>query len=248
MKLFLAGISTTAYSPDNLPVAHPPYVLESYHGIKPWFMEYVNSADCKGFLLDSGAFTFFKSNTTGMDWNQYIEGYIKFINDNKIEHFFELDIDSVIGLPRVEDLRRVLENGTGKQCIPVWHKSRGKEYFLRLIDEYEYVSIGGIASREISRSQLPVLQWFIDQANKKDVKVHLLGYTPRRNILRNFYSCDSSSWTAGVRGGFLDTFQNGRMIQTESGNRLKNGSYYAKEIRKYLLLEWVKYQHYLDTL
>lgn len=248
MKLFLAGISQTAYSEDNLPYARPPYVLESYISIKPWIMEYIKSDHCKEFLLDSGAFTFFKIGKNNQDWDKFIDGYINFINTNKIERFFELDIDSIIGLDRVERLRERLETGTGKQCIPVWHKSRGREYFLKLLDDYKYISIGGIASREIARSQLPVLQWFIDRANARDVKVHLLGYTPRKNHLKNFYSCDSSSWTGGVRGGFIDQFKGGRMVQTDKGMRLKNGPFFAKEIRKFALIEWVKYQHYLDKL
>ena len=56
---------------------------------------------------------------------------IEFINTYKIDKFFELDIDSVVGYEEVLKLRKKLEHLTEKQCIPVWHTSRGKEDFLK---------------------------------------------------------------------------------------------------------------------
>ncbi len=61
--------------------------------------------------------------------------------------FFELDIDRIVGLEKVEEFRRRIESKTGKQSIPVWHSNRGWQYFVNMCKEYNYVSIGGIAKR-----------------------------------------------------------------------------------------------------
>lgn len=101
-------------------------------------------------MIDSGAFSFVQSGKH-VDWDEYVANYINYINENKIKLFFELDIDKLIGYERVKEIRRKIERGTTKQVIPVWHKRLGKEEFLKMCDEYNYVAIGGIVSKEISK-------------------------------------------------------------------------------------------------
>ena len=48
----------------------------------------------------------------------------------------------------------------------VWHKSRGKDYWLKMIKEYDYVAIGGIVTKEIKPSEYKYFHWFIRQATK----------------------------------------------------------------------------------
>ena len=55
------------------------------------------------FLLDSGAFTFM-SGAEKVDFDAYVEEYAKLRLKWNIKHFFELDIDSVVGLKKVERL------------------------------------------------------------------------------------------------------------------------------------------------
>lgn len=113
-------------------------------------------------MLDSGAFSYINSkNTNNVNWDEYIESYAEFINNHNIKLFMELDIDSVVGIKEVERLRNKLERLTNKQCIPVWHKSRGKDYWLKMIKEYDYVAIGGIVTKEIKPSEYKYFHWFI---------------------------------------------------------------------------------------
>lgn len=129
MRLFLAGENgkyriIEEVADMNLRL----YILESFYEVRsnkravdmlPYYGDY---------LLDSGAFTFMSSGGHE-DWDSYIERYADFINSNGIEKFFELDIDSIVGYERVKEYRRRLERLTGRQCIPVWHISRGKEEY-----------------------------------------------------------------------------------------------------------------------
>lgn len=90
-------------------------------------------------ILDSGAFSAFSGKNNGLDWDSYIRKYADFILKNNIQKFFELDIDVVVGLRKVEYYRRYLEDKTGRKPIPVWHASRKRDYFLRMCEEYPYV-------------------------------------------------------------------------------------------------------------
>lgn len=90
-------------------------VLESYYYLRKneEFMALVHHFG--SFLLDSGAFTFMSGSHKGeIDWDKYVEDYAAFINRHDVKLFFELDIDSVVGLAEVERLRAKLEMLTAK--------------------------------------------------------------------------------------------------------------------------------------
>jgi hypothetical protein len=218
------------------------YVLESFYYMEDWKVPYIQNY--WHFLLDSGAFTFMNNVKTKVDWDEYLTKYIKFINKYDIELFFELDIDNIVGIKEVERLRKRLEKETGKQSIPVWHKSRGKAYWLKMIEDYSYVAIGGIVTQEIKRNEYPIFTWLLNEARKSDCKVHGLGFTNTKGIQKYpFYSVDSTAWTYGNRGGFLYYFDGKEMIKKDApkGYRLK-----SKAVAIHNFKEWVKFQKYAE--
>lgn len=196
------------------------------------------------FLLDSGAFTFIQGKTS-VNWDEYTEEYADWINAYNIQHFFELDIDNIVGLKKVEQLRSRLEQLTGKQPIPVWHKSRGKDYFITTCKDYKYVALGGIAIKEIPKYlHEKIFPWFITKAHENGAKIHGLGYTSVEGLHRyHFDSVDSTAWLHGNRGGYLYQFNNKTglfsKIQTPKGTRLK-----GQEAALYNFNEWIKFQQY----
>lgn len=196
------------------------------------------------FLLDSGAFTFMTSQKNpSIDWDDYVERYADFINRNKVDLFFELDIDSIVGIKEVERLRAKLERLTGKQSIPVWHKSRGKEYFLRMCREYNYVSLGGIVSREFVPSEYKYFPWFINIAHEHGAKIHGLGFTNLKGLTKyHFDSVDSTSWTSGNRFGSVFYFDGRTMtkVDRKENERMIN----TRELAIHNFNEWVKFQKY----
>lgn len=197
-----------------------------------------------GFLLDSGAFTFIQGNGS-VDWDRYTEEYAEWINTYHIDLFFELDIDSIVGLQKVERLRAKLELLTGKQPIPVWHKNRGKDYFLGMVKDYPYIALGGIAIKEIPRNIFEKsFPWFINKAHEAGAKIHGLGYTSIEGIHKyHFDSVDSTAWLYGNRGGYLYKFNpsTGDMgkIEAPAGHRLK-----SQDAARWNFNEWVKFQEY----
>ena len=200
------------------------------------------------FLLDSGAFTLFTNKSKGNNivWEEYVDRYADFIVRNKVERFFELDIDMLIGHDRVAALRRRLERKAGRPCIPVWHKFRGREAFIRMCDEYKYVAIGGIVSREIVPAEYRFFPWFINEAHRRKAKIHGLGFTNIRLLPRyHFDSVDSTTWTTGNRFGAVYYF-NGHTIKKRlkgEGQRLKD----SRAVAVNNFNEWVKFQQYAET-
>ena len=98
------------------------YRLESFYYItkkdEPLIHKY------KGFLLDSGAFTFMSNSKSRTDWDEYVERYADFINRHDIKHFFELDIDVLVGINEVERLIKL------EKHKKVFMACLGKDYVM----------------------------------------------------------------------------------------------------------------------
>lgn len=222
-------------------------ILESFYYLRKneKFMTLVKHFG--SFLLDSGAFTFMSgSHKGGINWDEYVEEYAAFINRWNVQLFFELDIDSVVGLTEVERLREKLEALTGKKPIPVWHRNRGKEYFIKMCENYPYVALGGIVTKEIDRKKYETaFPWFIKTAHDHKCKIHGLGYTTVANLKKyHFDSVDSTAWLYGNRGGYLYKFnpRTGLLEQLgKEGCRLKSREGAVNNFN-----EWVKFGKYAE--
>ena len=247
MKVHLAGVmpwrSEGIYDP--IIAEHKPYILESFY--------YVNEITTRqipnfgSFMLDSGAFTFLQNRQSGnILWEDYVERYAHYINENKVKLYFELDIDGVVGYPAVLDLRKRLEGLTGTQSIPVWHKSRGIQEFKKMCHEYPYVAIGGYVIKELSQSDLDYFPIMIDYAHKCGAKIHCLGYTKLKNLRNHhFDSVDSTTWTSGNRFGYYYKFDGKTIVRFDKpeGYRIAD----AKHCAVHNFIEWLKFQKWADT-
>lgn len=242
MKMCLAA-TCNVYDSTKPILTQIPYVLESFYYIKDFQIPLIKSADL--FLLDSGAFTFMNTIKGNVNWNEYVRKYIDFINKNDVKHYFELDIDKIVGYDKVKQIRRQLEEETGKQCIPVWHKSRGIDEYKKMLSEYEYIAIGGFAIKDIKPQEYPLIKRIVRYAYDSGVKVHGLGYTHQDVLDYAFYSCDSSSWNTCKRFGKIYKFDGEKIVcinPKNTGTRRDR----QQEIESIVLKEWIKYQKYLS--
>ena len=218
-------------------------ILESFCYVDDWSKWAIPRLS--NYMLDSGAFTFMRNSHSAPDWDEYLDSYIDFINKNDVKLFFELDIDSVVGYDCVLRFRKRLEEGTGKKSIPVWHFPRGKDEFLRMCEEYEYVAIGGLVpgNKEYSSKYWKYFPWYIKTAHEHNARIHALGFT-NLNALKKYHfdSVDSSSWTAGSRFGTVYKFdgQTIRAYQKKQGQRVEA----IRELAVSNFGEWLKFQQY----
>lgn len=248
MKIFLAGTNAEIKHKDILKTS--PYLLESFYYYKPWQDEIRET--CKAFMLDSGAFTFF-SNGKELDWNDYLKMYAEFIVSNDIELFYELDIDDIVGYENVLKMREKLETLTNRRPIPVWHINRGKDEYINMCKQYDYVAIGGLVGVERRSKRQQSLEknfpWFIKTAHANGAKVHALGFTKVQMLEQyHFDSVDSTRWNC-ARFGRVEYFD-GKTIRSidrrKDGKRLVDKTQ-GRDIIKITLEEWVKYQKYAET-
>lgn len=225
---------------------HKPYILESFYyanedteRLLPLFGD---------FMLDSGAFTFMQDKSSHCDWNEYVERYADFVKRNKIKKYFELDIDSVVGYPKVLEFRKRLEKMVGWPCIPVWHKNRGKDEFVSMVEKYDYAALGGIAGATIQERNRyrKFFPWFIKIAHQHNCKIHGLGFTSLEGLKNcHFDSVDSTAWTTGNRFGYIYHFDGETMQKTDSPEGHRIGDPRKAALINYV--EWVKFQKYAEV-
>ena len=223
-----------------------PCVLESYYYLRGdrgdrYMREFKSRYE--SFMLDSGTFTFLNSQQdTKIDFDNYLDRYIAFINRHDIDLFFELDIDHIVGIQEVERMRAKLEKETGKKCIPVWHRSRGLDYWKRMISEYKYVAIGGMVNKEIKKKEYDIFIPLLKMAREKGCKVHGLGFTPTKdmNTRYKFDSADSNSWQFGNISGLLYRYADGAITHLkEKGRSLR-----SREAAAHNFYQWYLYATY----
>lgn len=266
MRLFLAGLENgdgyktiKDYGKD---IQKPKYILTSYYylhkmgeGKKGEYMSWC-CENPEYFLLDSGAFTFMNSSKFKKEFNmtefmKYVDAYIEFINKFDVKYFIEMDIDTVIGYQKVKEITKYIEDRTGKKSIPVFHNTtRTKEDLDEMISKYDYIAISGISGTR-SRKVYDKLKRLVKYANSKGVRCHGLAYTGSEATKTiPFFSADSSSWSASIRFATITKFNplTGKFIKLEKSKgrgRLKIED--RKRVVLNSIVEWTKYQAYLDT-
>lgn len=245
MNIFLAGHMGIDCPQEYLDY-NSKFVLQTFYDCIRWNeqrqKEVINSPNI--FFLDSGAFTFMNSGKK-VDWKQYIDKYISFINRYDIKYFFELDLDTVIGVQQTKKLTAYLEKQTGKQCIPVFHACRGLARWREMCKEYKYVAIGASGLTEECRwvKNDKLLKQMVDIAHGYGAKVHGLGYTRLSNLNDTkipFDSVDSSACLSGGRFATVYKFTGSRLISKSIKGRSKG----YKELNRHNIQEWIKMQNY----
>lgn len=222
-------------------VASRVNLLESFYYIAEWQTR--NLHRFKSFMLDSGAYSFAYGAKVEVNMTEYFDQYKRYVKENDVELFFELDIDELVGYEKVLEYRRELEKFVGRRCIPVWHINRGKDEWLRMCDEYDYVAIGGIADKG-RKSIEKYIPWFTREAHKRGTKVHGLGYTSLTNLPRmGFDSVDSSAWLYGNRGAYVYIWdgQTMRKKDVPKGKRMD-----GRKVARHNFMEWVKMAESLE--
>jgi len=242
MNVHIAAVIEYTYGPQLMQEVPNPKILQSFYYYREEHKEMLPL--CGSFMMDSGAFTYMYTAKKECDFNAYVDDYIRCINDTGTELFFEMDVDSVIGYKAVRELRRRLEKGVQRPCIPVWHSGRGKQDFIEMCKDYPYVAMGGIDGNRWGRYEL--LPWFIDTAHSYGTKIHGLGFTsiPRLKYC-HFDSVDSSSWLAAPQYGILYNFE-GENFRLERSSRKRRLRFSYESVR-HNYVEWCRFSKWAET-
>lgn len=190
-------------------------------------------------LIDSGAFSIFNNPSKLKNYSDYVKSYKQFIkkDDEIIQGYFEFDVGKFIDYEEVKNIRDDLFEVSDK-IIPVWHNYLGVSEFKNMCNEYDYIGIGGIASKEIKVEQtIPLIKYAI----KNNVKLHMLGMT-RQGLLNKypFYSCDSTNWIT-ARFGRIFLFKNNK-----SYSKRLDSKYCSENRKKIDYLCYVNFKKFQD--
>ena len=250
MIVYLAGFKTIENTWNKS--TEDIYLLSSFWEHKTGkYGEYVSQ---KKHILDSGAFSAINDKTgkyKNFDWDSYVKKYIEFIKHTNQKLFFELDIDCVVGLKKVEYYRKQIEDAIGIAPIVCWHSNRGADYWIKCCEEYPYVALGTTtasgAGKKI-RANPKILHWFINHAHKNNAKIHGLGFTstPMLKELR-FDSVDSTTWNVGGKFGKICQFSDDwTECRQNRPKHLNNHRAKTKELNLYNFEQWVRFQKYAE--
>lgn len=205
------------------------------------------------FMLDSGAFTFImdksskrlKETQNAAGLRDYTERYIEYVRDNSVQHFFEMDVDSVFGYGLVKKLRNRIEAAVGRQSIPVYHMSRGIDEWRAMCKDYQYIALG-IAGKDVRANDINAFRAFVNDAHASGCKVHGLGITGMRALsMVPFDSVDSSSWTTGNQYSTVYMFD-GRHVRPNNsavkGRRIKD----HRLLAEHNLTQWIRFSNAVE--
>ena len=187
MRLFFAGAEQKEYI-EVLRNAHARNILQSYFYLgKKAPIDWVEM-----LLIDSGGYTARKHNKP-ID----VKLYAEYLNTHNPILAFNLDTN---------DLQETLDNQAylcsvvkNTKIIPIYHASdwmNGDEYLLdQFVKEFDYIALGGTAGMPITETQQIEFYKSVFRVTQNRVKVHGLGCTARRLLMRfPFYSVDSTHW------------------------------------------------------
>ena len=138
-------------------------------------------------FVDSGAY----SVSTGKKKIKHTD-YIDFIKRAKPDLYASLD---VIGDPKASKINLLKEVKAGLNPIPTYHQGEPIELLEYYIDNFSYISLGGMVGTSSNK-----LKIFLDKAWSKiakkrmDIKIHAFGNLG--NLLKDypFYSADGTHW------------------------------------------------------
>ena len=165
-----------------------------------------------GAFADSGAFSAFAAGAT-ID----LDAYAAWLKQHGERFAVYANLD-VIGNPQATwDNQRRLED-RGLTPLPVFHTGESFDWLERYCETYPYIALGGMVPY-VGRTGL--LRWILKcfQIAGERAVFHGFGVSGWE-VLKSFrwHSCDSSSWCAGPRWGWLYAFDRTGFTHVDIGN------------------------------
>jgi hypothetical protein len=225
MRIHLADTPPLQRLIVSLMAGHP-YRLVSYFYIKdlpdPRAALKALVTDDRNLIVDSGLFSFMFGSEKGKMPNTY-EAYRdytrKYLDDMAAWgldcYLVEADTHRLLGMQDTFRLREEFEP-LGSRCMYVWHQPEGLDGLITLAKERDYIGIGlpelrMIASggksavgqsSKVNAMCNDLLRRVHAACGNQPPRIHLLGCTVETLMETGLaWSCDSTSWLAGIRFG-----------------------------------------------
>lgn len=161
-------------------------------------------------IQDSGLFTLMFGSKAGNKDKAFLDRYYEKLIEFTVKYgagasVVEMDTQKVFGPESAWNYRRRMREDLNNRVINVYHLEDGQTGLDRLIEFSDYIAISVPELRKAKKKNgLVALANYIKN-QKPEIDIHLLGFTERRLFKQLAFctSCDSSSYTSGIRYGFI---------------------------------------------
>ena len=225
MNLFLAAVFTNSYREtqnryvkltevEQSIVMRIPHILESFHYINNQKTVDVMRQQGAKVFLDSGAFSAYSLGVS-IDINAYCDYIIRNRDILRIEDGAVMaSVLDGIGDPLKTYQNQLYMESKGAKPLPCFHYGEDPRYLEWYVQNYEYITIGGLVGRAQKDQQtwLDTMwnEYMIDGSGNAKLKVHAFGMTAPELMKRYpWYSVDSSSWIQAAAFGSIFTSEHG---------------------------------------
>lgn len=166
----------------------------------------------KHVIQDSGLFTLMFGSMAGKKdesmVNRWYDGLVEFTLEHGLDvTCVEVDCQKILGVEKAWEFRQRMRNDLpNNRIINVFHLEDGQYGLDRMIEYSDYIAISvPELRRNQRRGYVNHLAKYI-KGKKPSIDIHLLGCTELDAIRMNNFctSCDSTSWVAGKRFGFVE--------------------------------------------
>ena len=162
-------------------------------------------------IQDSGLFTLMFGSRAGKKDKQFLDLYYEKLIEFTLSHsagasIVEMDTQKVLGVKSAWDYRKKMkEDLPNNRIINVFHIEDGQKGLDEMIEFSDYIAIS-VPELRFAKKKMHLVRLANYIKNKKpEIDIHLLGFTEKRlfDQVRFCTSCDSSSYTSGLRYGFV---------------------------------------------
>lgn len=190
------------------------------------------SSQMKHVIQDSWLFTLMFGSRAGQKNEELVNRWYDKLVEFTLAHgqpvtCVEVDCQKILGVEKAWEFReRIKKDLPNNRIINVFHLEDGQKGLDRLIEFSEYIAISVPELRFNNRKNyVPKLAAYI-KSKKPTIDIHLLGCTELEIMkqCRFCTSCDSTTWVAGKRYGFLE----GRHIKNIKTAEIK--SHFGEDI------------------
>jgi hypothetical protein len=219
LRIHLAGLEKVGFITSCGLSGHKYGLMSYYHFSRNppkervACIELINSFGME-MIVDSGLFTMMFGSGKGQSYDlpfmiEYTKKYLEEVRSYGIKNMtvVECDVHKIIGMDAVFELRKVFAD-SGLQTIYVWHAEETIDGLMRLAESVDYMALSIPELRILFKGRSHRYQSAVFdllgriKVNGRVPKIHLLGNTVEETMkARAAYSCDSTSWLAGVRYG-----------------------------------------------
>lgn len=133
----------------------------------------------------------------GKEFKTYLEKYIAYLHARKDQYDFYVTVDVIFNPVKTWEVLKYIES-CGLKPMPVFHVGERLDVLKRLMDEYEYIGVGGLGQEITKQKYIPfadsVFRTICDSKGRPKHRIHGFAIAASEILARYpYYSTDATS-------------------------------------------------------